>query len=124
MNVVRTRATLVIGMLTAVGSMLASMTPAAAQYYGNYGNTSGYGGLADLSYASYGTTIIRGDSGSQFAGSINAPLAPGDYVVTGNGDAEIQFDGNSVLRIAPNSQVRMVNVSPGSREVQVGSGTA
>jgi hypothetical protein len=100
-------------------SMLGYVSHASAQPYSN-----GYYGLADISYLGGPTTIVRGDSGAQVAATINAPVGPGDYVVTGPGFAEMQFDGSTMLRLASNSQVRLVNMAPGSREVQVASGTA
>lgn len=102
--------------LVASGITLAS--PVSAQTY-----SSGYNGLADISYASGPTTIVRGDSGEQVAATINAPVAPGDYVATGPANAELQFDGSSMLRLASNTQVRLVNMAPSSREVQVANGT-
>ncbi|MBV9271033.1 MAG: FecR domain-containing protein, partial [Candidatus Eremiobacteraeota bacterium] len=99
-------------------SDLAYTGPASAQSY-----SSGYYGLANISYTSGPTTIVRGDSGAQVAATTNAPIAPGDYVATGPGFAELQFDGSSMLRLANNTQVRLGNMSPGSREIQVANGT-
>lgn len=109
---------IILGTLAAVTGMLACALPSSAQVY-----ASNYGGLADVSYANGGATIVRADSGAQVGATMNAPLAPGDYFASGPGAAEVQFDGNSMLRLASNSQIRIVNVSPGSREVQVAAGT-
>jgi hypothetical protein len=97
---------------------LGHASPASAQSY-----SSGYYGLANISYTNGPTTIVRGDSGAQVAATTNAPVAPGDYVATGPGFAELQFDGSSMLRLASNTQIRLVNMAPGSREVQVANGT-
>ena len=102
----------------AAAASLASASPASAQSY-----SSGYDGLADISYLNGPATIVRGDSGAQVAATTNAPVAPGDYIATGPGVAELQFDGSAMLRLASNTQVRLVNMSPGSREVQVANGT-
>ncbi len=95
-------------------------TPALAQTYGG----GAYAGVANVSVANGYVTIVRGDSGQQVAASINAPLVPGDYIATGDdSDAEVQFDGISMLRLASDTQARIVNLSPGAREVQLASGT-
>ena len=101
------------------GAFAGTAAPAAAQTY----NTGP--GVANVSVANGSVIIVRGDSGSQTAASVNAPLVPGDYVATGSGsNAEVQFDGVSMLRLAGNTQVRIVNLNPGSREVQLAAGTA
>lgn len=102
----------------ATTAMPAGASPASAQ-----SKYSGYYGLADISYINGPTTIVRGDSGAQVAATTNGPVAPGDYIATGPGFAELQFDGSSMLRLANTTQVRLVSLAPGSREVQVASGT-
>jgi len=99
--------------------VVAYATPATAQAY-----SYGYPGVANVSVANGAVVIVRGDSGAQVAAPVNAPLVPGDYIATGSGsNAEVQFDGASMLRLANNTQVRIVNLSPGSREVQLAAGT-
>ncbi len=101
--------------LITLAGMLATALPAAAQ---------SYNGVANVSLASGNVVIVRGDSGEQVGATINAPLVPGDYITTGSGsDAEVQFDGVSMLRLASNTQVRFINLSPGSREMQLAAGT-
>ena len=97
-------------------AILLQTSPAMAQSY----NT----GVADVSAANGNVVIVRGDSGTQVAAAVNAPVVAGDYLSTGPGaTAEVQFDGVSMLRLAPDAQVRFVNLSPGSRETQLGAGT-
>lgn len=104
----------------ALGVVLTTAQPAAAQYA-----VPGAPGVADVSVVQGDVVIVRGDSGAQVGATINAPLLPGDYITTGGGSrAEVQFDGVSMLRLAQNTQVRFVNLSPSSREVQLASGTA
>ena len=113
-NVVRACAATV-----AMASVIAAAIPAAAQTY-SYGSP----GVASVSVASGNVVIIRGDSGAQVPATINAVLVPGDYIATGLGsNAELQFDGISMLRLANTTQVRLVNLSPSSREAQVAVGT-
>ncbi len=109
----------VLAAALAVMGVAAYAAPATAQTY-----NSGNSGVARVSLANGGVVIVRGDSGAQVAATINAPLVPGDYIATGSGaDSEVQFDGISMLRLAQNTQVRVVNLSPGSREVQLAAGT-
>ncbi|HZT13745.1 MAG TPA: DUF6600 domain-containing protein [Candidatus Baltobacteraceae bacterium] len=100
-------------------SVTAAGAPASAQQY-NYGNY----GVANVSVANGYVVIVRADSGAQTAATINAPVVPGDYLTTGSGsDAEVQFNGTSMLRLANNTQVRFVNLNAGSPEVQLATGT-
>ncbi|HLI97977.1 MAG TPA: DUF6600 domain-containing protein [Candidatus Baltobacteraceae bacterium] len=104
----------------ALASMIAANAlPAAAQTY-SYGSP----GVASVSVANGNVVIIRGDSRAQVPATINAVMVPGDYVATGPGSfAEVQFDGISMLRLAGNAQVRLINLNPGSREAQLATGT-
>ncbi|MEO9169625.1 MAG: FecR domain-containing protein [Candidatus Baltobacteraceae bacterium] len=55
---------------------------------------------------------------------VNATLLAGDYVATGSdSNAEVQFDGISMLRFAPDTQVRFIRLDPNAREMQLASGT-
>jgi len=81
-------------------------------------------GVASLSVANGSVVVVRGDGGAQVAATVNSPLLPGDYITTGPGsDAEVQYDGASMLRLAQNTQVRLVNLNPGQREAQLAAGT-
>jgi hypothetical protein len=108
----------VVSAAMVVGVTIANAAPAAAQVY------PPPFGVASISIANGSVAIIRGDSGSQVAATINSPVVAGDYVATGAGsDAEVLFDGISMLRLAESTQVRFINLHPISREVQVASGT-
>jgi hypothetical protein len=81
-------------------------------------------GVARIAYARGGIAVQRGDSSSPTSAIVNAPLEPGDYVTTGNsGRGEVAFDGGSYIRLGGDVQMRMVNITPGSREVQLAQGT-
>lgn len=109
---------LLVPVLAATG-VTAYATPASAQYNGN-----GNSGVADVSVANGGVVIVRGDSGTQVPAALNAPVVPGDYIATSSGsNAEVQFDGTSMVRLANNTQVRFVNLTPNSREIQLAAGT-
>lgn len=104
----------------ALGATLTAMQPASAQ-----AAVPGAPGVADVSAVAGDVVIVRGDSGAQVGAAINTPMLPGDYISTAGGSrAEVQFDGISMIRLAEDTQVRMVNLDPGSREVQLASGTA
>jgi hypothetical protein len=81
-------------------------------------------GVARIAYARGGIAVQRGDGSSPTSAVVNAPLEPGDYVTTGNnGRGEVAFDGGSYIRLGGDVQMRMVNITPGSREVQLAQGT-
>ncbi|HZY99364.1 MAG TPA: DUF6600 domain-containing protein [Candidatus Baltobacteraceae bacterium] len=104
----------------ALGATLTATRPAVAQYA-----VPGAPGVADVSVVQGDVVIVRGDSGAQVGATINTPMLPGDYISTAGGSrAEVQFDGISMIRLAGDTQVRIVNLDPGSREVQLASGTA
>jgi hypothetical protein len=72
-----------------------------------------------------GSTVIqRGDSNTQTDAVVNAPLLPGDYISTGDGSrAELQFDGETAIRLAGNVQARITNDDPNNRSMQLAQGT-
>lgn len=105
----------------ALTGIFATIAPAAAQQY----VVAGAPGVANVSITQGDVTIVRADTGAQFAATLNAPLLPGDYISTaGASRAEVQFDGISMLRLAQDTQVRFVNLQPGTREMQLATGTA
>ncbi len=107
--------------------LIAAAAAAIATTAGAPAGAQGYPqgpGAANLSVANGSVVVVRGDGGAQAAATVNSPILPGDYVTTGSGsDAEIQFDGESMLRLAQNTQVRVVNLNAGMREVQLAAGT-
>src|SRR5579859_7956387 len=65
-------------------------------------------GVARISVINGDVTIQRGDSGEQTAAAVNAPLVAGDIVSTAPGArVEVQFDAANMLRLAPDSEVRI-----------------
>ncbi|MBV8345531.1 MAG: FecR domain-containing protein, partial [Candidatus Eremiobacteraeota bacterium] len=54
----------------------------------------------------------------------NTPLLPGDYISTGQTSrAEIQFDGETAVRLGGNVQARVTNNDPNDRRMQLADGT-
>ncbi len=81
-------------------------------------------GVARISVLAGDVSIQRGDSGEQSAAAVNAPLVTGDVVTTAPGaHAEIQFDSANMVRLAPDSEVRLSEVARGRYQLQVARGT-
>ena len=82
-------------------------------------------GVARISVINGDVTIERGDSGEQTAAAVNAPLVAGDMVSTAPGArVEIQFDAANMMRLAPDSEVRISELTAKRYQVQVARGTA
>lgn len=104
----------------ALGALLTATQPAAAQ-----SAVPDAPGVADVSAVGGDVIIVRGDSGAQVGAAIDMAMHPGDAISTGGGSsAEVRFDGMSTIRLAPDTQIRIVSLDPGSREVQLTEGTA
>jgi hypothetical protein len=82
-------------------------------------------GVARISVINGDVSIERGDSGEQTAAAVNAPLVAGDIVSTAPGSrVEIQFDAANMLRLAPDSEVRIGELTAKRYQLEVGRGTA
>jgi len=81
-------------------------------------------GVARISVINGEVAIQRGDSNEQTAAAVNAPLVAGDIVSTAPGArVEIQFDSANMLRLAPDSEVRIGELTAKRYQLQVGRGT-
>jgi hypothetical protein len=80
-------------------------------------------GSAHVSAVDGNVDFQHGDDGTPEAAAIDTALAQGDYVTTHNSRAEIQFDENVMLRLAPNTQVRLDNLDTEGRALTLGQGT-
>ena len=81
-------------------------------------------GVARVSVVQGSAVIQRGDSNAQTTAVINAPLLPGDYVSTGGTSrAELQFDGETAVRLGGNVQARITDNDPNNRALQLADGT-
>lgn len=68
-------------------------------------------GVARLSLMNGDVSVQRGDSGDWVAATINAPLLAEDRLTTGPGSrAEVQFDYHHRVRLAPESEIRLVEL--------------
>ena len=81
-------------------------------------------GVARLSDVDGDVAIQRGDAGGTIAAVVNAPVLGADYLTTGDGSrAELQFDGNTLVRLGANVQMRIAHIDDGDRSVQLAAGT-
>jgi len=99
-----------------VGLMLAAAWPAPAEEPGR--------GVARLSLINGDVSIRRGDSGDWIAARVNAPLVVEDAVLTGvNSRAEVQFDWANLVRLAPNTEIRLAELENERYLIQLERGT-
>jgi hypothetical protein len=85
---------------------------------------AGEHGVGRLSLINGSVSVTRGDSGESINASMNEPLVTTDRVITGQGSrAEIQFDPGSMIRLAPNTEVRMGDLQYHHYLVQISEGT-
>jgi len=76
-----------------------------------------------VSFIHGNVSIQRGDSGDWIAATMNTPLEAGDRISTGDDSrAEVQLDYANIIRLAPNSTVKITNLNKGQIQVQVGEG--
>jgi len=69
-------------------------------------------------------SVRRGDSGEAVAATVNAPLTATDRLLTGEGSrAEIQFDAINMIRLAPQTEVRLGDLAYHRYQVQIATGT-
>jgi hypothetical protein len=103
-----------------VGMTLAGTLPASAEQAPD-GNGPG---VARVSVVQGSAVIQRGDSNTQATAVINAPLLPGDYVSTGGTSRiELQFGGETAVRLGGNVQARITDNDPNNRALQLADGT-
>jgi hypothetical protein len=81
-------------------------------------------GVARISLADGNVTVTRGNSDEPIDSTLNAPLVATDRIATGDGArAEIQFDFANLIRLAPNTEVRMGDLQYHSYLIQIVHGT-
>jgi hypothetical protein len=81
-------------------------------------------GVARISVINGDVSVRRGDSGDFVAAALNAPLVVQDRVVTAAGSrAEVQFDYSNMIRLAPDSEIRMAELEHRRYMVQIARGT-
>ena len=82
-------------------------------------------GVARISLLHGDVSVRRGDTGEWVAAAVNAPVIVPDSMLTGAGSrAEVQFDSASLIRLAPDTEVRFSELEAGRYQVQLARGTA
>src|SRR5439155_12566866 len=82
-------------------------------------------GVARISVMNGDVSVRRGDDGDFVAAAINAPLVVGDRVLTGpNSRAEVQFDWANMIRIAPDTEIRLAELADRHYQIQLARGLA
>src|SRR5579863_629425 len=80
-------------------------------------------GMARVSYIHGDVSSQRGDNAEWVAVTLNAPIAPGDRVATGqDARAELQLDSADILRMSGGATANITNLSRSGVQVQVGQG--
>lgn len=80
--------------------------------------------VARISVINGDVSVRRGDSGDVVAAAVNAPLMANDALLTSsNGRAEVQLDYGNLVRVAPNSEVRLAALDVHSFQLQLAAGT-
>ena len=81
-------------------------------------------GVARLSYIQGNVGMRHGDQGDLSPAALNMPLVATDRVETGDGGrAEIQFDYDNMIRVAPSTEVRLSQLEQNQYQVQIAAGT-
>jgi len=81
-------------------------------------------GVARISLVNGNVSALHGNSDDLVAAQINAPLVATDRVITGDASrAEVQFDAENMVRLAPMTEVRMGELQYHRYLVQVAQGT-
>jgi hypothetical protein len=85
---------------------------------------SGDPGVARISAAEGRVDVRRSATGEAYAAVLNAPVGAGDYVATrARARAEVEFDYASLLRLAPDTQIRFTQLDPHAHSLQLAEGT-
>jgi hypothetical protein len=102
--------------------LFAALAPAWAQDP-NQGDAPNHG-VARLSFVQGNVGMRHGDMGELSPAAVNVPLVTTDRVETGDtGRAEIQFDFDNMIRLAPSAEVRLSQLDYQRYQVQIAAGT-
>ncbi|HEX4783259.1 MAG TPA: DUF6600 domain-containing protein [Candidatus Sulfotelmatobacter sp.] len=80
-------------------------------------------GVARISLIHGDVSTQRGDSGDWSAATLNQPAMTGDKISTGdNARAEVQLDFANIIRLGPNSQANVANLTKRNIQIQLAQG--
>ncbi|HUS05054.1 MAG TPA: FecR family protein, partial [Bryobacteraceae bacterium] len=81
-------------------------------------------GVARISLIQGDISLRRGDSGDLVAAAVNAPVVVQDAILTSAASrTEIQFDYANMLRLGPNSEIRLSELEYKRYQIQLARGT-
>jgi hypothetical protein len=81
-------------------------------------------GVARISIVQGDVNVKRGDNGELTAAAINTPLLARDHLETSPGSrAEIELDSATMIRLAPNTDIGIPDLTNGRYQAQLGIGT-
>ena len=114
------------GALAATSALALALcaVPAFADEQAAPDDGTGDAGVARLSVLSGNVDLKRADSGDTVAAVVNAPVSAGDYVTTHEDSrTEIDYGFGSVVRVAPDTQLRFTRLDPNDHVLQLAEGT-
>ena len=101
-----------IGLALTIGVAILGLAPASRA------DDSSSTRAARLTYLQGTVTVYTPDSSAGIAAQLNLPLLSGVQVVTGqDGQAEVEFEDGSIVRLTPNSAISLDNLSVDSNGV-------
>jgi ferric-dicitrate binding protein FerR (iron transport regulator) len=111
------------GIVVAVSLSIAAFGQQSPESDDSYDPDSASRGVARISLMNGDITVRRGDSGDVVAAAINAPLVAGDRILTGpNSRAEVQLDWANMIRVGPESEIRLSELGDRQYQVQLARG--
>jgi hypothetical protein len=78
---------------------------------------------AHVSFDGGGVSVAQQGSSEMAPATLNTPVFAGDTVVTTSGDAELQIDATTLVRMAKNTQLVVESLQPDNRVLAIDSGT-
>jgi hypothetical protein len=109
---------------TSALALVLCAVPALADDQAAPDDGTGDAGVARLSVLNGNVDLKRADSGDTVAAVVNAPVSAGDYVTTHEDSrVEVDYGFGSVVRVAPDTQLRFTRLDPGDHTLQLAEGT-
>jgi hypothetical protein len=116
------RAALVAGIACLASAW--AMAPAGAQVYPENGSEDIRQTVARLSFVSGDVSFARGDAPDEWQlADPNVPVTLGDRIWTAAGRLELQVHGGHVVRIASDTDLTVLNLTEGTKQLSLAAGT-
>jgi hypothetical protein len=98
--------------------------PARGQAYPDDGNDEIRQTVARLSFVSGDVSFARGDAPEEWQlADPNVPMTLGDRIWTAQGRLELQVHGGQVVRLAPDTDLTVLNLTEETKQLSLSSGT-